>query len=106
MANDLTAFDQLKKNETGLAAENKVDARAQKISIGVTVYKRETGMAFEVVNVSYANGIKHYNLICLETESCYFLSKYALEQDYTEKKAKVETFGLRMVKRLSEMWTK
>ena len=106
MANELSAFDQLKQNETVPNTEYKTDPQAKKSNIGVTVYKKETGMAFKIVNVSYANGIEHYNLLCSQTGSCYYLSKYALEQDYTEEKAKVETFGLRMVKRLSEMWTK
>ena len=106
MANDLAAFNQFKQNNTVPTTEQKIDPQIKQRGVGMTVYKRETGMAFEIVNVSYANGIEHYNLLCSETGSCYYLSKYALEQDYSEEKTKVETFGLRMVKRLSEMWTK
>ena len=106
MANDLNAFDQSKQNDLAPTAEYKVDRQVKNLSKGMTVYKRETGMAFEVVNVSLANGIKHYNLQCSETGSCYFLSKFALEQDYAQEKSSVERFGLRMVKRLSEMLAK
>lgn len=106
MANDLTASGQLKQNCSDLFSEHGRDGHADKLMKGMTVYKRETGMAFEVVNVSHANGIMHYNLLCSETGSCYYLSKYALEQDYAEEKATVEKFGLRMVKRLSRMWAK
>ena len=106
MAKEFTAFDQLKQKKTARTAEYKIDHLEKKFSIGMTVYKRETGIAFEVVNVSYANGIQHFNLLCLETGSCYYLSRFALEHDYSEKKAKVETFGLRIVKRLNEMWAK
>ena len=103
MANDLRTFNQLNQNEIVPTAVRKTTPQMKKSNVGTTVYKRETGMAFEVVNVSYANGIEHYNLLCAKTGSCYYLSKYALEQNYTEEKAQVETFGLRMVKRLSEM---
>ena len=106
MANNLTAYGQLEQNRSDPNSEHGCDSQANKLMKGMTVYKRETGMAFEVVNVSHANGIMHYNLVCSETGSCYYLSKYALEQDYAEEKAEVEKFGLRMVRRLSRMWTK
>ena len=106
MANDLNAIDQLKQDDLAPNAECKVDPHENKLSKGMTVYKRETGMAFEVINVSHANGIRHYNLLCAETGACYYLSKFALEQDYARDQARVEKFGLRMVKRLSEMWAK
>ena len=106
MANNLTAYGQLKQNLSDPNSEYACDVQGNKLIKGMTVYKRETGMAFEVVNVSHANGIMHYNLLCSETGSCYYLSKYALEQDYAEEEAKVEKFGLRMVKRLSRMWAK
>ena len=60
-------------------------------------------MAHRIANVSRANGIEHYNLICSETNSSYFLSKFALKSDYTEDSVKVEKFGMKMVKRLSEL---
>ena len=103
MANDPTALEQLNQNGSVPIAKNKTDPDVNKLSTGMTLYKRETGMAFEIVNVSHANGIEHYNLRCSETGSCYYLSKYALEKNYAEEECKVETFGLRMVKRLSKM---
>ena len=106
MANDLTAYGQSEQNCSDPNLERGCDAQANQLMKGMTVYKRETGMAFEVVNVSHANGIIHYNLLCSETGSCYYLSKYALEQDYTDRDTKIETFGLRMVKRLSNMCSK
>ena len=106
MANDLTAFDQLKQNNVNPTTKRNVALLATKLSKGKTVYKRNTGMALRVVRVSVANGIEHYNLICLETNSRYFLSKFALEKDYTEENVEVEKFGLRIVKRLSKMMSK
>ena len=106
MANDLTAIGRSTQNELKHIAKPTLDPQADKFCMGMTVYKRDTGMAFEVVNVSQANGIRHYNLLCLETGSRNYLSKFALEHDYTDKDTKLEKFGLRMVKRLSQMCTK
>ena len=99
----MTAIERSSQNESKHIAEPAFDPQADKFSMGMTVYKRDTGMAFEVINVSQANGIRHYNLLCLETGSRNYLSKFALEQDYTCTITKLEKLGLRMVKRLSEM---
>ena len=63
-------------------------------------------MAYKVGKISRVNGIEHYQLTCAQTNSPYFLSKFALESDYTEDSVKVEKFGLKMVKRLSKMLVK
>ena len=106
MANELTAIEHSNQNDSEHIAEPTENPQVSWFSKGLTVYKRDTGMAFKVVNVSKANGIKHYNLLCLETGSRNYLSKFALEQDYTHTNTKLEKFGLRMVKRLSEMCNK
>ena len=105
MSNDLTAIERSRYNESEHIAEPTVKPQENKFSKGMILFKRDTGMAFEVVNVSQANGIKHYNLLCLETGSRNYLSKFALEQDYIGTSTKLEKFGLRMVKRLSKMCT-
>lgn len=106
MASDSTAVEHLNHNDTKHIEKPSNNSQENKFGKGMTVYKRDTGMAFEVVSVSHANGIKHYNLLCSETGSRNYLSKYALEQDYTDNDTKLEKFGLRMIKRLSEMRTK
>ena len=106
MANDHTILDQLKQDDLTHIEERKFAANKNKFSEGNIVYKRDTGMAHRIAGVSFANGIEHYNLICSETNSCYLLSKYALDRDYTEDIIKIEKFGLKMVKRLSELWGK
>ena len=106
MANDLTALERSTQNQSKHVVEPTLGPQADKFSMGMTVYKRDTGMAFEVINVSQANGIRHYNLLCLETGSRNYLSKFALEQDYTSRVTQLEKLGLRMVKRLSEMRNK
>ena len=106
MANDLTAIERCDQQGSEHIAKPSENPRANKICKGMTVYKRDTGMAFEIVNVSHANGIQHFNLLCSETGSSNYLSKFALEQDYTDKDIKIEKFGLRMVKRLSDMCSK
>ncbi len=103
MVNDLTILDQSKQNDLTPIKEKKCAAHIKKLNDGNIVYKRDTGMAHKIVGISVANGIEHYNLICSETNSCHFLSKFALDRDYTEDSIKVEKLGMKMVKRLSEL---
>ena len=106
MANDLTISDQTKQNDLTLIKERKCAAHINKLSKGNIVYKRDTGMAHRIAGISFANGIEHYNLICSETNTRYFLSKFALDRYYTADSIQVEKFGMKMVKRLSQMWGK
>ena len=106
MTNNLTAIEHSNPTKPEHNAGPTGIDQVNKFSKGMILYKKDTGMAFEVVNVSHANGIQHYNLLCPETGSRNYLSKFALEHDYTDKDTKLEKFGLRMVKRLSQMCTK
>ena len=106
MANDLTSIEQAERKVSTLSNERKCTHDANKLHKGNIVYKRDTGMAHKIVSVSLANGIEHYSLVCPETRTNYFLSRFALESDFTKDSVKVELFGLRMVKRLSAMWGK
>ena len=103
MANDLTTFDQSKLNDLTVSKNQKCATQGNKLVKGKIVYKKDTGMAHKIANISRANGIEHYNLICSETNSSYLLSKFALDRDYTDDSFKIENFGLKMLKRLSEM---
>ena len=103
MADELTVIDQAEQKASTLSNERKCAYDANKLHEGDIVYKIDTGMAHEIVSVSFANGIEHYSLVCSETRTNYFLSKFALERDFTEDSVKVERFGLKMVKRLSAM---
>ena len=106
MANEPTLLDQAKQNALTLTKERKRNPNANNLSNGNIVYKRDTGVAYKVGKISLVNGIEHYQLTCAQTNSPYFLSKFALESDYTEDSVKVEKFGLKMVKRLSKMLIK
>ena len=106
MANDFTATDGLAQNAAKHNMERTMGPQARQFSKGVTVFKKDTGMAFKIGNMSHANGIEHFNLRCAKTGSSFYLSKFALETDYTLEDAKLEKVGLRMVRRLSEMWSK
>ena len=106
MANELMLTEQAEQKVSTLSNERKCALGANKLCKGNIVYKRGTGMAHKIVNVSLANGIEHVSLICSETNTSYFLSKFALESHYTEDSVKVEHFGLKMVRRLSKMWGK
>ena len=106
MANELTVIEQAERKVSTLSNERKCAHDANKLHKGNIVYKRDTGMAHEIVSVSFANGIEHYSLACSETRTNYYLSKFALERDFTKDCGQLERFGLKMVKRLSAMWGK
>ena len=91
------------QNVTRIDQKNITSNKSEQSIKGAIVYKRDTGMAFKVVHMSHANGIAHYKLLCLETGSKYYLSKFAVEQNYTNEDAKTEQFGMRIVRRLSKM---
>ena len=106
MMNDLTAFDQLQQNDSGQPEAYRTNRVESRFGKGVVVFKKDTGMAFEVCKTSHANGIEHFNLLCAETGSSVYLSKFALEKDYSHDDLASEKFGLRIVRRLSEMLAK
>jgi hypothetical protein len=106
MENELTFVEQAERKVSTLSNERKCAHDANKLHKGNIVYKRDTGMAHKIVSVSLANGIEHYSLVCPETRTNHFLSKFAVESDFTIDSVKIEHFGLKMVKRLSAMWGK
>ena len=106
MMNDLTTFDQLKRNDTGQPEAYKTDRVENRFSTGAVVFKKDTGMAFEVCKTSHANGIEHFNLICAETGSSVYLSKFALEKDYSHNDVASDKLGMRIVRRLSDLLAK
>ena len=106
MANELTFIEQAGRKVSTLSNERKCAHDANKLNEENIVYKKDTGMAHKIVSVSLANGIEHYSLVCSETRTNYFLSRFALERNFTKDSVKVEDFGHRMVKRLSAMWGK
>ena len=106
MMNDLTALDQSQQNDSGQLEAYKTDRVENRFGKGAVVFKKDTGMAFEVCKMSHANGIEHFNLLCAETGSRVYLSKFALEKDYSHNDVASEKFGLRIVRRLSELLAK
>ncbi len=106
MVNDLTTFDQLQQNDPGQPEAYKTGCVRNRFSKGAVVFKKDTGMAFEVCKMSHANGIEHFNLLCAETGSSVYLSKFALEKDYSHDDTASEKLGFRIVRRLSELLAK
>ena len=106
MANELTFIEQSERKVSTLSNERKCDRDANKLRQGNIVYKRDTGVAYKIGKISLVNGIEHYQLTCAQTNSSYFLSKFALKSDYTIDSVKVENVGLKMVRRLSKMLVK
>ena len=106
MMNDQTAFDQLQQNDSGQPEAYKTDCIENRFGKGAVVFKKDTGMAFEVCKTSHANGIEHFNLLCAETGSSVYLSKFALEKDYSSNNLASDKVGMRIVKRLSGLLAK
>jgi hypothetical protein len=106
MVNDLAAFDQLQQNDRGQPKSHQTDRMENQFVKGAVVFKKDTGMAFEIYKMSHANGIEHISLLCAETGSSVYLSKFAIEKDYSHSVATSEKFGLRIVRRLSELLAK
>ena len=103
MINDLTAYDQLQQNNPDQSKHHKTGRVKNQLGKGAVVFKKDTGMAFEICKMSRANGIEHFNLLCRETGSSVYLSKFALEKDYTSHDTTPEKGGLRIVRRLSKL---
>ena len=106
MMNDLTAFNQLQQDDLAQREAYKTDRVENRFGKGAVVFKKDTGMAFEVCKTSHANGIEHFNLICAETGSSVYLSKFALEKDYSHNDLASDKLGMRIVRRLSDLLAK
>jgi len=106
MMNDLTAFNQLQQDDLAQREAYKTDRVENRFGKGAVVFKKDTGMAFEVCKTSHANGIEHFNLICAETGSSIYLSKFALEKDYSHNDVASDKLGMRIVRRLSDLLAK
>jgi hypothetical protein len=106
MMNDLTAFNQLQQDDLVQREAYKTDRVENRFGKGAVVFKKDTGMAFEVCKSSHANGIEHFNLICAETGSSVYLSKFALEKDYSQNDVASDKLGMRIVRRLSDLLAK
>ena len=106
MTNDLVAFGQLQQNNPDQPEAHNTDRTENQFGMGAVVFKKDTGMAFEVCKMSHANGIEHFSLLCAETGSRVYLSKFALKKDYSHNVSSSDKFGLRIVKRLSELLAK
>ena len=106
MAGNLVTFDHLQQNEPDQLRANGSDNTENQFCKGAVFYRKDTGMAFEVCKMSRANGIEHFNLLCRETGSSVYLSKFALEKDYSNNDSTSEKGGLRIVRRLSKLLAK
>ena len=106
MMHDPTTFDQLQQYDSAQPEAHKTNLVKNRFGKGAVLFKKDTGMAFEVCKTSHANGIEHFNLRCAETGSSVYLSKFALEKDYSHDDLASEKVGLRIVRRLSELLAK
>jgi len=106
MVGNLATVDHLQQNGPDQLKANRSDHKENQFCKGAVFFRKDTGMAFEVCKMSRANGIEHFNLLCRETGSSVYLSKFALEKDYSNNDATSEKGGLRIVRRLSKLLAK
>ena len=106
MAINLATVDRLQQNEPDQLEAKMSGHTENQFCKGAVFFRKDTGMAFEICKMSRANGIEHFNLLCRETGSSAYLSKFALEKDYTSHNTTPEKGGLRIVRRLSKLLAK
>ena len=106
MAGNLATVDHLQQNEPDQIKANRSGYAENQFYKGAVFFRKDTGMAFEICKMSRANGIEHFNLLCRETGSSVYLSKFALEKDYSSHDSTPEKGGLRIVRRLSKLLAK
>jgi hypothetical protein len=106
MVGNLATVDHLQQNEPDQLKAIRSGHAENQFCKGAVFFRKDTGMAFEVCKMSRANGIEHFNLLCRETGSRVYLSKFALEKDYSCHDVTPEKGGLRIVRRLSKLLAK
>ena len=105
MVGNLATVDHLQQNEPDQLKSNSGHTENQ-FCKGAVFFRKDTGMAFEVCKMSRANGIEHFKLLCRETGSSVYLSKFALEKEFSSHDVTPEKGGLRIVRRLSKLLAK
>ena len=103
MAANMATVDHLQQNEPDQLKAKRSGHTENQFCKGAVFFRKDTGMAFEICKMSCANGIEHFNLLCRETGSSVYLSKFALEKDYSNNDSTSEKGGLRIVRRLSKL---
>ena len=71
---------------------------------GEVLYDKVSGEQYRVTKTSNVNGIDHLQLVSEATQKTVYLSKFAVHERFSSQKEDVQSFGQRMVVRLSKMF--
>lgn len=71
---------------------------------GEILYDKVSGEQYRVKKTSNVNGIDHLQLVSETTQNAVYLSKFAVDERFSSQKEDVQSFGQRMIVRLSKMF--
>ena len=71
---------------------------------GETLFDKISGEQYLVTKKNDVNGIEHFQLVSESSGSVVYLSKFAVDERFTSQKGDVQSFGQRMIVRLSKMF--
>ena len=71
---------------------------------GEILYDKVSGEQYRVKKTSNVNGIDHLQLVSETTQKTVYLSKFAVDERFSSQKEDVQSFGQRMIVRLSKMF--
>ena len=71
---------------------------------GEILYDKVSGEQYQVTKTSNVNGIDHLKLVSETTQKAVYLSKFAVDERFSSQKEDVQSFGQRMIVRLSKMF--
>jgi len=71
---------------------------------GEILYDKVSGEQYRVTKTSNVNGIDHLQLVSETTQKAVYLSKFAVDERFSSQKEDVQSFGQRMIVRLSKMF--
>jgi len=71
---------------------------------GEILFDKVSGEQYRVIKTSNVNGIDHLQLVSETTQKAVYLSKFAVDDRFSSQKEDVQSFGQRMIGRLSKMF--
>jgi hypothetical protein len=71
---------------------------------GEVLFDKVSGEQYRVTKTSNVNGVDHIKLVSEATHKTVYLSKFAVDERFSSQKDDVESFGRRMIVRLSKMF--
>ena len=71
---------------------------------GEVLFDKVSGEQYRVTKTSNVNGIDHLQLVSEATQKTVYLSRFAVDERFSSQKGDAQSFGERMIIRLSKMF--